>query len=227
MEVIVLLVGINVLEVFLAGYGGSIFDILEYYMVELLFIEGVRLNRTQYAMTEHVGCVDIIVEVTHDDIISIASHERVVNVELIERVVLLVAVVGKPQGNSSVGVERIELCYGTVTEHCSTAEERSAIVQRVGYLAVPKVDNAVGFDESVALTVVDCRVVCFELQPLDVRRVAHHTVVSGMDVGVAQAVLVRRLIEVDALPLSRNTVLRQVAEHVVDTVATESDVGIG
>ena len=58
---------------------------------------------------------------------------------------------------------------------------------------------------------------------IDITRIHHDAIVSTMQVGVFQDIVLGILHQLDALPLTRSTIVWQIVKHVVDSIATKGD----
>ena len=107
------------------------------------------------------------------------------------------------------------------------AKESSTVFQRVCNLTVADVYLAVGGEQTISLTIVYGAPTERKRRTVYARRVAHNAIVGRVNIGKFYFVVVTRRIEMNALPLSAHTVVRQIVEYVIQTVAPKRNNLVG
>lgn len=162
---------------------------------------------------------------THKLVVSIAGDDGVGALELKEGIVERIAPVEETKGDTSLGIERIELGKGAVLHDDDSAIDKEAVAKGVGELTVEEAGIGVIEGEAGALAVMDDTALHIETMPggVDSGGVADDGRGGITDLGVKELVAEGGTSEGYAAPLAADSVVGQIGEHMVETVATHKD----
>ena len=127
----------------------------------------------------------------------------------------------KIECTGTVGIEGIELGKGGAVDEGFAARDFETVAKGVGNHGVFDFQIRIVAADAEALTVVNHRAAQQEFLAANIRGVESDGIVGTVDIGMLKDVVERRGGELDALPLSRHTVVGQIVEHMVETIATK------
>ena len=184
----------------------------------------VHLRRSQDGMGERIVKGGRVVLCPHDHILGVARDDRVHAVQLFQRVLRISS---KQQGRSSVAIKGIELRQRTVVQCAVAAQDIQTSPEGIRQLTVLQRHLRIHGTQSCPLTVMHRHVPHGKLLSVNRCRVAHNPVERTMHIRIFQYIIIRTLVDMNALPLSAHHVIRQVVEHPVHPVAPQHHIRLG
>ncbi len=161
-----------------------------------------------------------VVTLAHHDIVGITGDDGVTAIEL------QVIDIGKEKGGATIGGERIELGNGAMVYISLAAMNSQAVAKGVGKLAIVETDVTMGGYHAVALGIMDDAAGHGEtlLIGIDGGGVNTHGYLGIANLGIGKLIVLGRTLKTDARPLAADPVVRQIVEHMVETVATQNHI---
>ena len=197
----------------LFGKHRRILDVLINHMGELQTVVGLHLLRAQHTMVEE-EIEGILLFRSRPDhlVIMITRYERISHLETRQRR-------GKTDGRLAAPVKRIELGYGAAVYLNIATLNIERMLQTVGYLRVKNLHLGRINPHTVALVVMNRSVLDEQFLLRSIARFYHQRIVGTMNISKRNLAVMSRRHQSDSLPLSRRAVVRQIIEHVIQSVA--------
>ena len=141
----------------------------------------------------------------------IARNQRIAYRELRERIL-------ETESRRPSAIKRIELSDGTAVNLHITAMHEERREQGIAQLAIIDLHLGRINQNAPTLVVMNRRILQEQLLPANITRIHLQRRIGTMNIGIGNLVVIGRRHQLDALPLSRRAVVRQIREHAVQPV---------